>query len=374
MFKKIMDTLSSTSTKVISGTKLLVAVFVMFGAGAIALASVPVNQNSWGCYLSVNGTKIKIANTFNECHDYYLAREYAGRRDFYKLLKNDGRVISEDKITNADNVVDVFYKNEDDNKIVTGIKLGNNNIISSNKCQKNTFFGIELYCFNELAASAAEHTSGNFIKPDNYAAVIKYLTFMKYTSRPLKNYLTNQTIAPFTELVNYKTKIADASKISYLEGIYNGFGDHCSDGKAGAYTGRKTLDDPMVNKVFFICPKNLNIEQVSTDEKLKLQIHMAGVMYHEALHFSATGQGHKYIMENDKCVVDPTNQGNADLDANRVYGGQIRYLLDISKNDLVDCSSVRKYAYEKAELEIAKSICSPLKKLLLDTTKAPVCN
>ena len=127
-----MDTLSSTSTKVISGTKLLVAVFVMFGAGAIALASVPVNQNSWGCYLSVNGTKIKIANTFNECHDYYLAREYAGRRDFYKLLKNDGRVISEDKITNADNVVDVFYKNEDDNKIVTGIKLGNNNIISSN--------------------------------------------------------------------------------------------------------------------------------------------------------------------------------------------------------------------------------------------------
>lgn len=373
--KKPMETLTSTATKAVSNTKLVIAVFAMFGAGAVALATVPVNQNTWGCYVSVNGANTKIANTFNECHDYYLAREYGGKRDFYKLLKNDGRIISEDKITNPDNTVEVFYKNEVDNKIVTGIKLGNNNIISSNKCQKNTFFGIELYCFNELAASAADHTSGNVIKKDYYKPIIKYLTFLKYSSRPIKNLVVNQTISPFSELLKYKIKIADASRPSYFNDGYEGYSDSCNSG-GGAYTGGTSLTASLEDNKFFICERNLDFDKLANEgiSELKQQVHMAGVIYHESIHFNPGGVGHLFIKKDGVCVDDKTNRGNADWEANLAYGAQIRYLLDVSQNtNLIFCPS-RVQAYKEAKIELTNHLCHPLAKLMIDLVKAPVCN
>jgi len=48
-----MDTLTSTATKAATGAKLLIATFAMFGAGAVALATVPLNN------LAVNGVPVK---------------------------------------------------------------------------------------------------------------------------------------------------------------------------------------------------------------------------------------------------------------------------------------------------------------------------
>lgn len=321
------------------------------------------NEIKHGCYLQINDKEILLADApikDDLCKNLAIAVYYFpkyNRTHLFNLLnylsatysiKNFS--VSANDFSNADSIKISEYLNNISITYADYIKSK----ISSPKCEEINYFGIKVRCFNEF-----KNSSGEILKKDTTAPMIEYLTFLKYSSQKIKFPATNVVISPFSYFVDKKITIYDASNPDIikkdLEITMTDIDPTCHEG-VGAHTGGTTKAEYAEKKSMFICPKHLpDIEGMKGDQFEKKIVHIAGILYHEALHFDLPG--HDYKKDGDTCVQDTKKQGDADWDMSKSYGGQIIYLFDISQNDKLSCID-RKSAYDDAIFNLSK-VCTP---------------
>lgn len=303
-----MQTLTSTVTKTVSGTKMVIAVFALFGAGAVALATLPLQLNrsrvisptvvnnvnanilhADGCYLVLDGKEKLIDSSSNQyCKNIFLANYFSDigdKNDFYYLLnsKGKGSLVNKNDLSAA-KVVEVIYYS---GGVADNFKAYLVSKINTGKCEEMAYWDNVLKCFNEA----------------DLKKVVQYITFLKYT-------------AP------------DVFQIAKDWGVY--FEDsNCEQGAKTGPSGKVEL-----------------CRSLFADSTTK--VHAAGVIYHEIYHFIS--HGHFYLRkEGNNCVQNPDLEGsggdadwNVEKNKNKdsgysisVYGAHMKYLLAVLNNS--DC-------------------------------------
>ena len=326
-------------------TKATTTVAVAFVCVALALMLLPAlkmkSVPSSGCFIKVDGKNIFIANTDkNQCRDLALleyASEDSSKEDLVFTIKSFDQSFQLSKEDLDSDKIKIVYKSgqgegTDFNAYLEDIK-------TAKQCKSFEYFGITLNCFNEV-----RNVQGAVIKPNNLKKIIKYMAFLKYASRDVVIPLfPNQTISPFNYVIGKKIIFYDASVSSLV-----GENGKCDSGTSAAHTGGTAKSESGQHKVF-ICSKSLD-----SSNKIKL----AGIIFHEALHFNELDIGHVYYKNNGQCLFNKGKPGinNADYDLASVYGGEISFLYDMSINSDLSCS-IRKAAYNEAMQKVDHHIC-----------------
>lgn len=309
------------------------------------LPKVAVTHPGEGCYLKINNAQAYwLTSDKKECESLFIALNYVGRTDFYRLLYsleypnapvsktglsaiNSGIPGKAEKVTlaNTSNNITILYYSESDYDYFNSVKPK----FSSSSCQELEFFGIKLYCFNAVAGK----------KGSNLPQIITYFTILKYTSnQKAMNGLVGEKVYPMNFIVNNKVKYFDAS-------VPNLYGETLESVKCLSSQGSANYQLRNGESRVYICQKLLD-KTVEAPQKL----YQAAVLYHEANH--KFQQGHDYDVNCTK-----TNGSNTgDKDFNSVYGAHINYLLSMAQNEILPCEW-RKNAFDKAESETKIKLC-----------------
>lgn len=406
--KKSMITITSTGTKVVSNTKLFIAVFAMFGAGAVALALLPLNTSLNKVnmvYKTVNGCHmvLKYNNlpdkelifsvSQDKCSQYYLAGKYAGGKDLYRLLYSESLPVSNNKL----DIVSSFradFNFVDSMAVNSFIDIYNK--IYSTKCEEISYFGVRLYCFNQ------KKENGVVVKQNNLLSIIPSLTVLKYGSSVSIAGVSTRPIDYLSKVVYYDSTPKDGTVTHFDMNLTD---VQCGDNFGAAnYGGTEKEINTTTNKIF-VCAKSLSKDSgVNRIQRAAILLHEAGhyhayqkdnndvghVYYHpgidEPMIFSTITptMSELYLLGTNSSVkfsacknikdytgANRNSVATRDLDFNSVYGLHINYLYKQSQNPVFDCEE-RNFAYKQADLELVTKLCRypTVHKL----GPAPVCN
>ncbi len=237
---------------------------------------------------------------------------------------------------------------------------------STDHCEKTIFFGVPLYCFNEI----------DDVKENNYPSLLLSLVFLKLGgTSDFHNPLTKDQGEPFDLLAQNQIELVDATQHDVFQPpIQTGTCEF--DTASHQFTDEQYqevfpyLDAEMQSGVPFSFHPDLvhSVVFVCNVNTLQENVRGSGVLFHEANHryFGS----HVYGIDDQSCrkkCSDGTcgestlpldySGRYGDHDENSVYGAHISYLLDLSHNDLLKCQD-RKEAYQEAQDYIQSSLCS----------------
>ncbi len=315
-----------------------------------------------GCFLNIDGKAVLIDvsnDSYSFCKNVFLANHFlfkGQRADLFLLLKSLGKTSSITQLALNDAItVTVYHQGQNGQQDNFSIYIQSK--LSADKCVELGYWGLPLYCFNEI--------KGNNPKPSHLSFIIQYLTFLKAT-------WSNQQYPAFDALVNDSVVLVDDSQ------------DICHKGGANHVPGN---------------PPKIELYQSFFDEFKK--VHSAGVIYHEAVHLQSPGHYYRK-MPDGQCIQNPnisgsSSSGSTELDANgcpvssgsqgmpadwdikknknkqdgfgvSVYGAQVDYLNSLVSNSDLSCQD-RRDAYDDFIFNLGK-LCNTPKYDLIN----PNCN
>lgn len=337
-----------------------------------------------GCYIKINNDAAYwLTSSKEECKSLFIASSYVGRKDFYRLLyslKYPSAPVSKTglnlvntggaekvTLTNTSNNFTILYYKGDSFDYFESVKPSS----SASSCQELGFFGVKLYCFNEVAGK----------KENNLPQIITYFTVLKYTSnQKVMNGLVGKEVYPINFIADNSIKYYDASAPE----LYGETLETVKCGESNSACGKSygSANYNTQQKRVYICAVFLNSTLAETEKKLA----QAAKLYHEANHkydshrcwhqedFQCEPQA---ITSDCTCSQPPEKppqglQHSRDWDFNSVYGTHINYLLSMSQNEILPCGW-RIFAFEEAEKELKTKLCQKPNQPKIGNTK-PVCD
>ena len=360
-----------------------------------------------GCYLDLatkqkggqinGGTEIGIFSYSQEdCYSLYLAFEFGNDNDALRIiskeLKKTGYHHSKTIVQNElysyppNRVYVVKWKNYQKispkgGPVVTMFQRPH----ASDHCTTLKFFGIPLYCFNEVVVSGVGK-----LKDEHFNEIIAPLTFLKMTGRDdMYDLFIGALKNPFTFLVQEKIVFVDGTKIIALNAhLFNPeelnnllatqgniefmpikevwcqeeateerpFGAANFQYRSPDFITRYsrpehlTIDSDWVYATFWCKEKLLDqggkpgdspttITQIQAEEP---RMHYAGVAFHEG--------AHKFKPHED------VSCSGYDDDWDTVYGSHISYLFQSSEDLYLTCYE-RHFLYGQAQFEFDSKLC-----------------
>lgn len=289
------------------------------------------------CYVNIPDTNSLVfldsKHTLgNTCESIYLASKYNSGSDFYLLLSslfpNHTEVLN-----NKENIIN--SKSQDRSVLFVNPDFSKQNFsyldskIYSNQCESIEYFGVPLFCFNEVK-------SNNKVYNDNLGPMIQYLTLLRSASTKLKvpNQLFNEQHFAYKFMVDHEVDFFDMTKHD-LHGSTEL--EMCKGDQVAAFYSKKD------QKRVYICKKMLNINPITPYNLVQ----NTGILYHEVNH-KYPDSLHKYD-KNCNIPVKKTQGEMMDKDFESTYGSHAIFLLTMSKDDHLPCK-YRKRAWERAEL------------------------
>jgi len=324
------------------------------GSGSSAADLAPtVGQLPDGCHIEIKNGNLTVGfvtlpkASKNRCEDLFLADEFNhghdGRRDFYLLLRFLGYPVQDSVklIRDVNKDLSVLYKQ--------GTSIDRFESVSTKarsiKCEWFDFFGVKLYCFNEVTASPGKYETLRYVIP--------LLTVLKYTSgRPLWNPLLGKNVDAFGF---FKSKVSAAAPLVDAQGlVYEGKDMKEESGCEADGTGPSASGGNERGKIY-LCPALLDPKSLSPDFKL----HNVAILYHEANHYLDAyshnkpdpTKGHVTYCEDPGRI-----EKNKDRDLKGVFGAHIFYLIDMSQNPRLSCPE-RMRAHQLAVEHTENNLC-----------------
>ncbi|MFC1691071.1 hypothetical protein ACFL0W_02710 [Nanoarchaeota archaeon] len=349
-----------------------------------------------GCYLDIvsnvdsmlasSQDEVFIGESLEDCKSYAFANKYADKLDFLRLvLKNN--LNKKDKLdyelgsisSNKDYVIK--YKDYSTTTKKGGPKT---TILTaqtrSDKCELVYFFGVELFCFNEVIDSE---------KSDNLKSVIAPLTFLMIAGNSnSSNTILMKHIEPFDFLKEEKIVFVDGTNMGALKAInmyYLTDTDPNIRCKEEGYEGAANFQ--WRNK---LSKRHEVVEAYTTEERdsgtiylrpppasakfvtffcrfdgFEKRISYSGILYHEG--------NHKFQGGHKKNGCNRGSHGG-DCGWRSVFGAHVNYLYDASQNDFLTCSE-RKQLYrelEKVLIRVTIGVKDPPP--AIQDLKEPVCS
>lgn len=427
VFKKVMTkTQIDAITKSKIGINAKIAVALAFlGASALVAAGAPANFNLTqpkiksfavvlqpGCFLQVQKPNGKLFdyNLFNEensnkCTDAYLALRYVRHSGSDKWL-NVQRFFAakninfnlQSVISNDDTFTIYFAKTSSNGAVKINALKDLKDKIKSDKCERISFLGVQLHCFNEVLNK----------KESNLSKILTWVTILRYFgNEAYQNDLYGGKISPW----GY---VRDESGVVYYDASSPElFGETTETTKCGDEYGAANYQIVgSGEKRVYICGKLLNPKKVNTGDNVsngnsnqssfdsvKYELNLlkqAIMLYHEALHQYANTE-HKYYHDedvaykdligelpagfenleiNNECKIIPSGEywkRKRDSDFKSVYGQQIIFEKQIFQSSLPSCK-VRKEMYKIFQTDLLTLLCQyPNKPVAGDYTE-PQCN
>lgn len=374
-------TISRSKTKVIIKVIVVILISVLFGS--IAWAFVPISSKekvkkslmrnfkleqkitlkSETCYLSVDGRPIKLKSANSEhCQNYFIASEYVNREDFYRLLYTSKEErFTRDDILDSDKIK-VFWINQRGR--ADTYRSMKRNIFTSDKCENINYFGINLFCFNEVEVKFEGRLLN--LKENKLSYIIPYLTILKYTSNELvMNGLLGREVYPFEFVKNESTSFYDGTNPDLYDK------SHEEIGCGGGANYRKEENRS------YICEEGMMDFDLPITA-LNKGIGSAAIIYHEVNHkfdeghlcsheedyeyslgerFKGETSGGREIIYESECNCSAADSiAQRDRDFGSTYGAHIQYLLSISENGILGCEE-KLEAFITAEKEMRAKLC-----------------
>lgn len=337
-----------------------------------------------GCYIKNNEKLIWLDNSWEDCVDVYLAYTYAPKNHFLQLLKYLGYSgFNDNDILHAKSLDIIYAWDEGKNKL--NLDYYQSLISNQNECLVINYFGVNLFCFNEVKSSFF-----HIEKHDNLKQIITYLTFLIHTSnRDHNNLLVGRHTNAHEFLKQEKVSFIDGAKPDLYERTLENI--RCTNEEGPANYNRQ-------DKAAYICNSFLKKD---SDRRENIIVY-SGILYHEANHKHQGGHDYHHTFKNsnyreqgdtlpkngvgeegntnlvlDGCA-DNTEYGSGirrDKDLKSVYGAHIALLFSISQNPSLNryMCQYKQIAYEQAEWELKRKICQYPNSPNYDWER-PVCN
>lgn len=342
-----------------------------------------------GCYIKINNDAAYwLTSDKKECKSLYIASNYVGRSDFYRLLyslgypsapvsksgleKVNSEVQSEAEkvtLTNTSNKFTILYSYGNNLDDFSSIKPSS----SAPVCQELEFFGVKLFCFNGVIGK----------KENNLPQIITYFTVLKYTSnQKVMNGLVGKEVYPINFIADNSIKYYDASAPEL-------YGETLDSVKCLPEQGPANYQLHNGESRVYICQKYL-----TGTTKMPKKLNNVAILYHEANHkYDSHRCWHqedlkydmKELLEQNIVISSTCNcnqppkesppkevKNSRDWDFNTIYGTHINYLLSMSQNEILPCEW-RTFAFERAEQEMKTKLCQKPNKPKISDTK-PDCD
>lgn len=427
IFKKVMTKTqigAITKSKIGINAKIVVAL-AFLGASALVAAGALTNFNLTqskikssafvlqpGCFLQVQKSDGKLFdyNLFNEenpnkCADAYLALRYVRHGGSNKWL-NAQRFFAakninfdlQSVISNNDTFTVYFAKTSPNGSVKIDAFKDLKDKIKSDRCEKISFLGVPLHCFNEVLNK----------KENNLSEILTWVTILRYFgNEACQNDLYGGKISPW----GY---VRDESGVVYYDASSPElFSETIETTKCGDEYGAANYQIVSNGeKRVYICGKVLNPKKINTGDNVnngssnqnsfdsvKYELNLlkqAILLYHEALH-QYTNTEHKYYHDedvaykdligelpagfenleiNNKCNIIPSGEywkRKRDSDFKSVYGQQIIFEKQIFQSSLSSCK-VRKEMYKIFQTDILILLCQYPNKPIVGNNTEPQCN
>lgn len=382
-----------------------------------------------GCQLLVasghgeaaGSSMVRLNVSARRCKNLYLAHKYDTRPDFVRLLGYLG-VLEQAEVrplatamADPARAVSIEPVTTETTELLEALDAK----LESESCETIEFLGVQLACFNKVAAA-----NGAW-KEDNLRYMIPYITIAAYSSSIAHRNLmleletgSREKVTAHGVLEGYRARLFDATNQALLCSDY---GDsllrrdinqsRCPEDSVDPFTECYPTSDgtlatrlSMCNEVgmrahsfgsaldtdrtgSFYCPAMLGghnaraREQFASDFWFK-KFEMSTIPYHETLHAHGrystnferfTTMAHLNpcpygFTENDDPVYPTCAAGDsvppcgkADWDWRSIHGSQISLLLSMSLNDALGCDERRK-VYENAQERTATKLCQPVER------------